>query len=83
MVITIPENEIRANRVLTDMYNITDREMDVLIGVLSGRSAPAIAEALYLSEGTVRTHLKRMYLKLGVHSRSELRQFVEKLITES
>ena len=82
MVITIPENEIRSNRVLTDMYKITDREMDVLIGALSGRNAPAIAETLYLSEGTVRTHLKRIYLKLGVHSRSELRQLVEKIVTE-
>lgn len=82
MIITIPESEIRANRVLTDMYKITDREMDVLIGALSGRNAAAIAETLYLSEGTVRTHLKRIYLKLGVHSRSELRQFVEKLLTE-
>ncbi|MEP0807453.1 MAG: LuxR family transcriptional regulator [Chloroflexota bacterium] len=48
---------------------LTEREMDVLKLVAEGLSNPEIAEKLYLSVGTVKTHVKHIYAKLGVDDR--------------
>jgi DNA-binding CsgD family transcriptional regulator len=51
---------------------LTRREREVL-GLLSkGRTNAEIARALSISRETARTHVKRVYLKLGVSSRGEL-----------
>lgn len=51
---------------------LTPRESDVLVLVLSGKSNKAIAEDLSVSENTVKTHLRNIYGKYQVSSRSEL-----------
>ncbi len=50
---------------------LTTREQDVLRLMNKGRSSPQIAEELILGVSTVRTHIKRIYSKLDVHSRHE------------
>jgi NarL family two-component system response regulator LiaR len=50
---------------------LTDREMDVLRQLASGRSTEQIAESLYISVLTVRSHVKSILAKLGVHSKLE------------
>lgn len=80
MVLAVPEETVRTNRSLNERYRISNREMDVLVLALTGRNAAAIAEALFLSESTVRTHLKHIYKKLGVHSKEELHRLVESLL---
>ena len=40
---------------------------------------PAIAERLYISQSTVRNHLKAIYRKVGVSSQSELIEWVASL----
>jgi DNA-binding CsgD family transcriptional regulator len=52
-------------------YDLTPREREVLALLAEGRSNPAIAEALFISERTVTTHLSRLYAKLDVSTRSE------------
>ncbi|MDQ6605441.1 MAG: response regulator transcription factor [Actinomycetota bacterium] len=52
---------------------LTPREADVLELLQSGRSNAEIAHALHVSVETVRTHASRVYRKLGVASRRELR----------
>ena len=37
-----------------------------------GRSANWIADALFISKNTVRSHLRAIYTKLDVHTRQEL-----------
>ena len=50
---------------------LSDRELDVL-GFLSGNlTTPEIADEMMISVNTVRTHIKNIYQKLGVHKRSE------------
>ena len=48
---------------------LTEREQDVLRLMAVGQSNPEIARALYVEVNTVKTHVKHLYGKLGVHSR--------------
>jgi len=49
---------------------LTQRELEVLNGVVEGHTDRIIAELLHISEHTVRSHIKSLYRKLGVSSRS-------------
>ena len=49
---------------------LTEREREVLGHLAAGRSAPQIAEILFLSPTTVKTHLGNLYEKLGVSDRA-------------
>ena len=49
---------------------LSPREREVLRLTADGRSAPQIAAELYLSPTTVKTHLQRIYEKLGVSDRA-------------
>ena len=51
--------------------SLTAREREVLGLMGNGRSAPQIAQEITVSVSTVRTHIKRIYAKLNVHSRHE------------
>ena len=48
---------------------LTEREREVLRLVASGANNPEIAEALYLSERTVKGHISAIFTKLGVRDR--------------
>ena len=50
---------------------MSSSELAVLKLIVEGRDNDEIAEILVLSVHTVRTHLKNIYRKLGVHSRSD------------
>lgn len=51
---------------------LTPREIDVARLVAGGASNREVAQTLLLSESTVKTHLKRVYAKLDVHTRTQL-----------
>jgi DNA-binding NarL/FixJ family response regulator len=50
---------------------LTPREAEVLEGIARGRSNRSIAQMLGIGEGTVKTHLKRIYGKLYARNRTE------------
>jgi NarL family two-component system response regulator LiaR len=52
---------------------LTPREAEVMDLLRAGRSNAEIAQALHVSIETVRTHARRIYRKLGVKTRRELR----------
>ena len=58
-----------ARRDVPGIDDLTERELDVLRQLAAGRSNAEIAEALFLSEATVKTHLGRVLTKLGVRDR--------------
>ena len=49
---------------------LTQRELDVLRGVARGGSNAQIGAELFISEATVKTHLLRIFTKLGVDDRT-------------
>ncbi|MEU9982474.1 response regulator transcription factor [Streptomyces sp. NPDC050856] len=49
---------------------LTDRERDILGQLARGLGNREIARALFISEATVKTHLGRVYTKLGVDTRA-------------
>ena len=49
---------------------LSPREREVLDFIAQGRSIPAIAAELYLAPSTVKTHVQRLYEKLGVGDRA-------------
>ncbi|MFE3266985.1 response regulator [Streptomyces sp. NPDC059215] len=63
-----------AGRVLAGLRSprptLTDRERDILAQLSRGLGNRDIARALHISEATVKTHLGRIYGKLGVDTRS-------------
>jgi DNA-binding NarL/FixJ family response regulator len=54
------------------LSRLTDREREVLALVAEGRSNEQIAETLYMSHATARTHVSRAMVKLGARSRAQL-----------
>jgi DNA-binding CsgD family transcriptional regulator len=53
-------------------YHLSAREAQVLELLAWGKSAKRIEELLVLSPNTVKTHVRHIYTKLGIHSRAEL-----------
>jgi DNA-binding CsgD family transcriptional regulator len=56
---------------------LTAAEQRVAALVVEGRTNREVAAALFLGEGTVETHLRHIYAKLGVRSRTELARVYE------
>lgn len=61
-----------SERAAVDLAALSEREREVLDLALTGLSARAIADRLTLTEATIRSHLSRIYAKLGVGGRVEL-----------
>jgi DNA-binding NarL/FixJ family response regulator len=65
-------NELPADtRNASVVVNLTEREKEVLAALAKGYAYKEIAEQLKISFETVRTHLRTIYEKLHVHSRTE------------
>lgn len=63
------ENKVAA---LAVEFDLTEREVDVLMYLAKGFSNSKIAEELFVSINTVKYHTKNIYIKLGVKKRYEI-----------
>lgn len=62
----------RRNRARTGFESLTPTERDIVTLAARGLSNPAIGAELFITAGTVRTHLRSIFGKLAVTSRAEL-----------
>lgn len=59
-------------------YDISPRERDVLELWIAGRGMKYIENALFISESTVKSHLRSIYRKCDTHNRDETISLYEK-----
>ncbi len=67
-----PLERAKQDGTYTFLRELTDRELDVARAVAAGMSNSEIAESLFLSVPTVKTHLSRVFDKLGVDNRVQV-----------
>lgn len=82
-----PPNNVNTSSILirsftddiADQYELTERETEVLACIWNGDSNQDIADQLYISINTVKFHVSRLYVKLDVKNRSEVRSMKGKV----
>ncbi|KIA96214.1 hypothetical protein OC25_03805 [Pedobacter kyungheensis] len=57
------------------IYNLSERELEIIRLIVNGQTSAEIAKHLFLSEHTVRTHRKNIFRKTGINSISQLTSF--------
>jgi len=69
VVMVVPRS--RLEKVEEGAEDLSHRELEVMLLVARGLSNRQVAQALHLSEATVKRHLANIYPKIGVSSRGE------------
>ena len=62
---------------VANTYLLSPREVDVFFLLAKGRNTAYISKNLYISEGTVHTHMRHIYKKLDIHRQQELIDMVD------
>lgn len=57
---------------IAEEHDLSPRETDVFLLLAQGRSRRYIAQELYISDGTAKTHITRIYQKLGVKTKQDM-----------
>lgn len=58
-------------------YGLTERETEIFAMLARGRNGQFVMDTFVISRNTVKTHVKHIYTKLGVHSQQELIDLIE------
>jgi two-component system, NarL family, response regulator LiaR len=64
--------QLKADPVRSQPFELSDREMEVLKLLVEGHSNGAIAEALFLSESTIKAHIRSIMTKFEVSDRVQV-----------
>lgn len=71
-------NHLEIDKARIKSLEITPREYEVLLAISEGLSNKEIAERLYLSESTIKTHVSNLLIKLGAKRRTQALQVAKK-----
>ena len=77
-VLTGLVKEMMAKEREPDLYSLGSRKVEILEMVAEGLSNAQIAKRLYLSESTIKGHLKSAYKALGVKNRNQAARLVRR-----
>lgn len=72
-----PQPKVDSNKI--EELEITNREYEVLQAVAKGLSNKEIAEKLFISESTIKTHVSSLLLKLNAKRRTQAVQIAKEL----
>ncbi len=67
----LPPNVLNRLQQRAQREDLTEREMEIIQLVVKGRSNKEISSALFISEDTVKYHLKTLFTKLDAQDRTE------------
>ena len=73
-----PLSEEATFEMIAEDFSLTRREAELLPFIARGRSARVIADALFVSENTIRTHTRRILEKTDLHSKQQVIDLIEK-----
>ena len=62
---------------LGEQYRLSPREKEVFQLLALGKTAADIERELYIANGTLKSHTRRIYQKLDIHSRVELEEMLK------
>ena len=62
-----------------ERYKLSPRETEIAEQLLRGRTVSYISEQLFIAPGTVKTHMHKIYSKLGIHNKMELLDAFEEI----
>ncbi|MBQ1028224.1 helix-turn-helix transcriptional regulator [Micromonospora sp. C95] len=65
-----PDKPASPSRTDRSAIGLTERELQVLLGMAEGKSNAEIGRELFVSEDTVKTHARRLFRKLGARDRA-------------
>lgn len=68
-----------ACRMIAKSAKLTPRETEIALLLARGRNRSYICEACVISSDTVKSHMRNIYRKMGVHSQQELMTVVEEV----
>jgi DNA-binding CsgD family transcriptional regulator len=77
--VPIPAEPFTLNQSQLDALGITPRELEILSLIAQGLSNREIADRLFVSENTVKTHCSRAFDKLGARRRTQAVQMGKEL----
>ena len=64
-------------------FHLSEREVEILYGIVSGMSYDEMADNYCISRFTVHTHVKNIYTKIGIHNRIDLGRYVQKTVHQA
>jgi DNA-binding CsgD family transcriptional regulator len=73
--------ETARRRDVTTLNDLTPQELQIALSLAEGRTTRETAAALFLSPKTIEYHLRSVYRKLSIGSRSELKAAMAQLTT--
>lgn len=64
--------EVRGLETLRTRYELTEREIEIIVELTDGRANRVLAEKLNISANTLKAHVTNIYNKVGINSKLEL-----------
>lgn len=76
----LPAETAAAVDELSKRCDLSEREDEVLRWYVAGDSMRDMCDKLFISRNTIKTHMRHIHRKLGLHTRAETRELIQKTV---